>query len=336
MEAASLLLNASNTSAGNSSLIGEFPYWQTTLALNLVSFLFVFASIHLLVYLPLLVLLAKMRSKDLHIMPLNLIHMSLLASTIIEDILVMIIFAGYLPSVHRYCICSDVLGTIFVGMPFFTVYRRFMFAGLGVLQLLVVLGKKKFLKVKISCGVIVICFGASLILPASFMRAIYESNEKPICNTCYCPGYRPESRLGIAARATIICTLTSMLPCLIIVVFASTWSCIIFKQYSTGGDDQLNRKMLSLPIITPLVVLTSITAEVLIVMLVGTFLVSLSLGEYFPHWIIFIHLELTAVMRIITRLIYPTVLVYSHAPLNRAVKDLLKRFKVSSRVNPEI
>ena len=122
MEAASFLFNVSSTSAGNSSLIEEFPYWQTTLALNLVSFIFVFASIHLLVYLPLLVLLAKMRSKNVHTKPLNVIHISLLASTIIEDILNMNLYVGYLPSMHRYCICSDILGTIFASMSFFTVY----------------------------------------------------------------------------------------------------------------------------------------------------------------------------------------------------------------------
>ena len=84
-------------------------------------------------------------------------------------------------------------------MFFFIVYRQFMFACLGVLQLLVVLGKKKFLKVIVACGVIAICIGASLIMPASFLRSVYESDEKPICNTCYCPGYRSESSFSIVA-----------------------------------------------------------------------------------------------------------------------------------------
>ena len=337
MEAASFLFNVSSTSAGNSSLIEEFPYWQTTLALNLVSFIFVFASIHLLVYLPLLVLLAKMRSKNVHAKPLNVIHILLLASTIIEDILNMNLYVGYLPSMHRYCICSDILGTIFASMSFFTVYRRLMFASLGVLQLLVVLGKKRFLKVKVSCGVIAMCIGASLIQPASFLRDIYESNEKPICNTCYCPGYRPESiaRFSVVAIVGIATTFVSIIPCLIVVFVTSTWSCAVFKQYYTGGDDQLNRRMLSLPIITPLVILASSTVDIVTVWLVGTSLVSLSLSEYFPHRIIFTHLELTAVLRVFTRLVYPTVLVYSHASLNQALKDLLKRFKVSNRVSPE-
>ena len=68
------------------------------------------------------------------------------------------------------------------------------------------------------------------------------------------------------------------------------WSCAVFKKYYTGGDDQVNRRMLSLPFIMPLVILLSNSLETVIVMLVGKFLVSFSLGEYFPYWIIFAHL----------------------------------------------
>ena len=98
METASFLLNGSD--AGNSSLLREFPYWWQTLAITLVSYIFVFASTLLLVYLPLLVLLAKIKNNNLHVRPLNIIHMSLLTSTILEDILLMYVYANYLPSVQ--------------------------------------------------------------------------------------------------------------------------------------------------------------------------------------------------------------------------------------------
>ena len=337
MEAASLLLNVSNTSAGNTSLLREFPYWQMTLALNLVSYFFVLAGIHLLVYLPLLVLLAKMKMSNAHLRPLNLIHMSLLASTIIEDILLMTIYTNYFPSMHRYCTCSDLLGTALGSiLQFFTVYRPVIFACLGVLQLLVVFGKKRFLKIKVSCSVIAACIGVSLILPASFLRILYESNEKPICNTCFCPGYSPESTFSVVTRISVTALLLSMIPSLIVIMTTSIWSCTIFKTYYTGGDDQLNRRMLSLPIIMPLTILASTVLEVAIVMLVGRALLSLSLGEYFANWSVFTHLQLGVLLRLISRMIYPLILTYTHASLYREVKNLLKHLKINNRIHPDI
>ena len=94
------LLNISDAAAGNSSLLREFPYWRQTLAISLISYIFVYASTLLLVYLPLLVLLAKMKNNNVHLKPLNVIHMSLLTFTIIEDVLIMIVYTNYLPSVH--------------------------------------------------------------------------------------------------------------------------------------------------------------------------------------------------------------------------------------------
>ena len=333
METTSFHLNISDV-----GLLREFPYWRLTLAINLCSLTFVFVGTLLVLYLPLLLmLLGKIitSNTNVHFRSLYVIHMSLLTATIVEDILIMIVYVSYQPSIHRYCICSDSIGTILAGiLLFFIVYRPVIFSCLAILQLLVVLGKKRFLKVKITCGMITMCIGASLIMAASFIKIVYESNEKPICNTCYCPGYRSESSFGLVARISVTVTLIIMLPSLIIVITTSVWSCALFRSYYIGGDDQLNRRMLSLPFIMPLTILASAILEVAIVMLVGRFLIALSLGEYFPHWIVFAHLELTAVLRLISRSIYPLVLIYTHASLYQAIKNLLKWFKIDNRITP--
>jgi hypothetical protein len=287
------------------------------------------------IYLPLLVLLAKTRNNNVHLRPLNIIHMSLLASAIIEDMLLAIVYTSYLPSIHRFCICSDVIGTTLAGvLVFFIVYRPAMFACLGVLQLLVVFGKKQFLKVKIACGMIAMCFVASFIISVSSLRTVYESNEKPICNNCFCPGYRPESSFGIVARLSVITTVLSLFPSLVAVTVTSLWSCVVFRKYHTGRDDQLNRRMLSLPFIMPLTILASSILEIALVMLAGWFLLSLSLGEHFPHWSVFAHLQIVALLRLLFRLIYPLLLTYTHTSLYPTVKRLLKKLKTRHQIHP--
>ena len=57
-----------------------------------------YATLLSLVYLPMLVLLAKMKNSNVHLKPLNVIHMSLLTSAIIEDVL--IAYTNYLPILH--------------------------------------------------------------------------------------------------------------------------------------------------------------------------------------------------------------------------------------------
>ena len=247
----------------------------------------------------------------------------------------MIIYSSYLPSVHRYCICSDVIGTTFAGLlVFFTIYRPVMFACLGALQLFVILGKKQFLKIKVACGMIAACIGASFVISVLALSTVYKSNEKPICNNCFCPGYRPESSFGVTAWLSVITTVLSLLPSLVTVAVTSLWSCTVFKQYYTGGDDQLNRRMLSLPFIMPLTILASSILEVGLVMFAGRFLLSLSLGEYFPHWSVAVHLQIGALSRLLTRLIYPLLLTCTHTSLYRSVKHLLKQLKTSNQVRP--
>lgn len=262
--------------------------------------------------------------------------MSLLVSAISEHVVFLINWAIYLPSIYCYCICSDVVGTIYSGVIIlFTVYRPVIFASLGILQLLVVFGKK-LKQVSLSCGMIATCIGFSAIVSTYTIKTVYESNEKPICNNCYCPGYTPESSFSTFSRVSVTVTLISMAPSLVVVIVTSTWSLAVFKKYFTGGDDQLNRRMLSLPFIMPITISASYILEVGIVVATGRFLLSLSLGEYFPYWIVFTHTQLLTVLRFLSRLIYPLVLVYTHIPLQQAVKGLLQQFKINNRVNPEV
>ena len=95
---------------------------------------------------------------------MNLIHASLLVSTILENVLRFVLDLLYLPSLFRTCFCSPVLGTTYgLQVTIFTVFRQFTFACLGLLQFLVILGKKKLVSAKTAGGMIAFCVGLTLI-----------------------------------------------------------------------------------------------------------------------------------------------------------------------------
>ena len=106
----------------------------------------------------------------------------------------------------------------------------------------------------------------------------------------------------------------------------------------TGGDDQLNRRMLSLPVLMPLAISTSSVVEVIALILVGRLLEMLPLGDYSLYWIVTIRFQLLMFFRIFTRLVYPLALVYTHSHIRQAVKKMLRPLKCwpEVRVSPEV
>ena len=322
MEGVTLLLNSSDV---NDSMLGEFPYWKPTLAVSLIG---ATLQVWVIVILHLLVLVALTKSKKERLRPLNVVHESLLVSAIVEDILRMILDFVYLPSLFRNCFCPVVIGTLyFVVLLYFNVYRTFGFASLSVLQFLVVNGKKKLVNLKVAFGAIGLCIGISLIFIATAVRWIHISDERIFCYDNYCPGYRSESEFGETLVIFVMVTLLSFLPSLVIVIVTSTWSCAVFKKYFIGGDDQLNRRILTLPVVMPLVILASTVIEGVVSLLATEIFLALSLGIYFPYWITVAQAQISTFFRFITRSVYPFVLIYTHSHVRDAVKSLLKRFK---------
>lgn len=321
-----------NSSDANDSLPGEFPYWQPTLAITLFGYITVPSGIILILYLPLLVIL--LRSKE-SLKPLNVIHVSLLVSTVVEDVLQMCLYSIYLPSIFKHCVCSKVVGTIFALVTLiFPVYRSSAFASLAVLQLLVIIGKKRFINLKVACGMIGLSVGISLVFIASIVRVLHESNERVHCYDAFCPNSRPESGISNLVKVLVSVIFGSYLPSIVVVVISSTWSCALFKHYYTGGDDQLNRRMICFPFVMPLAIIASIILEVTALQIIGEVLIALSSGIYLPNWIAFAQLQALLFFRFITRVTYPLVLVCTHTQLRRAIKKLLKRFKGTNSIAP--
>ena len=332
----SILVNSTDDIIENSSLpIREFPYWQPTLAAILLLLTISHASSILIIYVPLLVVLLRVVKKD-HFKPLNLLHASLVIASIFEDIGRIILYPIYLPSAFRHCVCSasvnSLLGVLFT---FFLIYRPFCFASLSVLQFLVVIGKKKFVTLKVSFGMIAVCSGLAAIYTAATVKPTYDTIEKYVCYESFCPNSRSESPLGFFAITFMANIFIAFLPSIFVVLTMSIWSCAVFRNYYTGGDDQLNRRMLSLPFIMPLGILASSSVEGAQIILVGIIISMLSsLGDLFPYWIMFTNFLLASFLRFFIRLVYPSVLLYTHRKLRRAFKRLVRDLKNRKFVTP--
>jgi hypothetical protein len=124
------------------------------------------------------------------------------------------------------------------------------------------------------------------------------------------------------------------LPTTVVVLIMSIWSCAAFKNYYIGGDDQLNRRMLSLPFIMPLANLVSGLVEGAMITLLGVIISMLSLGDLFPYWTMFTIFILASFLRFFIRFVYPSVLLYTHRTLRRAIKRLVRELKNGNIVTP--
>ena len=323
MDNISLVLNGSNG-------IPEFPYWRLTLAINLLIEVLVTCCV-IFFYLFLLVVLLK--NKKSHFQPLNMVHMSLLIYSTLDGAIRTMIVGVDIPSVYQNCVCSRDINTIFVTVvDFGLVFRPLSFASLGVLQLLIILRIKRFAKAKTALGTITLCIGISLIFVASTFHLVHKRGELVICYSSYCPNSRPESGISILAILFAAIAFTSFLPSLAVTVLTSTWSCVTFRKYYTGGNDQLNRRMLSLPVIMPLTIFLSSTLQTIVILVASKLLFTLPLGVYSPYWILFCYHLISNIFRIISGVTYPLILIYTHSDIRHTLKRLLRCG--TNRVNP--
>ena len=320
-----------NTHLSNGST-DEFPYWRSTLAVDLFIYsCFSFVSIFLL-NIPLLVALFKINKK--HLKALNMFHVFLVIATVAEDISRLAIRISLIPGAYRACSCDGVGATSYViVVAFFIVYRCSIFSSLSVLQFLVIVGKKKLANLKVSFGLIFLSICVGLLFDAAIARDVYRTRERVFCYDAYCPGHRPETGISNLIKVFFAFSMGAYIPSIAIVITTSTRSCVIFKRYYTGGNGQLSRRMLSLPFIMPLANSASAVLEVLSIQIVAEIMLRLPLGVYYAHWIVFAQTLVFFLMRLLSRIIYPLVLIYTHTDLRQSVIALLKRFKSNSNQN---
>ena len=112
-------------------------------------------------------------------------------------------------------------------------------------------------------------------------------------------------------------------PCIGIFIVSSIWSCVTFKKSYTGGNTELNRRMISLPILIPLPT-QLISGLIFLIRVILFVLFDRYIMEYSANWLIFA-VQMSALLINNGGPLYPLVLAYIHPQLRSAWKEMLKK-----------
>ena len=305
-------------SMNESSALGEFTHWKSTTAIVLVSRLLFSAPITLLVNLSIIITIFKTKSLR---RPLNLIYLSLLflnCLIIIPDIVTTCVF---IPVVLRYCECDQSTSLVYLIIEgIFFIYFPLNFACVGVFQVLILKGKKSLVTYRITIAAVITCVVITTLVATEGTIAINLAGQTHVCSGV-CPSYSTRNFDGFAiayASFVVIC----FLPSLIVVVFCTIWSCIIFKKNYIGDNDGLNRRMLSLPIVIPLVLILPSVLNDFILPPIEVWLKSSRPIDH-PYWIIFTRFIAFQVYEITAKICYPLLLLVLHPKIGRNWKTLI-------------
>ena len=301
-----------------STVLGEFAYWKLTTVIILTNRLLFSVPLSLLVNLS--IASAIFMEKSLRT-PLTLIHLSLLCLNcfiIIPDVITTCIF---IPEVLRYCECDQPTSAVYfiIELYYFTFFPL-NFACLGVFQLLIIKGKKRLVTFKSTTAAVIVCIVITTLVVSEGTTVVQVAGQTYVCNNL-CPGYmQTQDFNGFAIAFHSYASIDY--PSLLVVVVCTTWSCIIFKKSYTGGDDDLNRRMLSLPIVLPLILIMPTILSVAILAVVEEQLTSSRPTDY-PYWVIFTRFISFQAYEIIGRIIYPLILLMFSPKIRRNWKNLM-------------
>ena len=316
----------------NASSFDEFPYWSITLSYVLVTELIVYSPLALFINASLLftILATKSLRKSL-----NLIHVSLLSLNCLIIIPDAIATCVYIPPVIRYCHCPRGASSVyFLVELLYIVFQPLNYACLGLFQLLLVQGKKRLVSYASVTVAVIFCIGVATLLVVNGLTLINLADQTYLCNG-FCPGEKSRRFPGIN-YAFISYAVFSWIPSFLIDFVCTTWSCCIFRNAYIGDNERLTRRMISLPIVMPsLLLLPSVLSTVF---LSTTERVIISSGiAHSNYWVIFTRLLAFQVHEIISGVAYPFVLLLLNPQIGKQWKKLVfKRYCKQNRVLPEI
>ena len=326
------MLNDSDfNSSSNASSLGEFPYWRIALGYMLVTELFIYSPIALFINSSLLFTILK--TKPLR-KPLNLIHLSLLSLNCLIIIPHATATCVYVPPMVRFCDCLRPASYAYlVTELFYAAFQPLNYACLGVFQLLTIKGKKSFVSYKSITASIMFCLVIAMLLVSEGVALVSIAGQTYACQGL-CPRAISQRFSGLAFTFTSY-ALVSLLPSFIVIIVSSTWSCIVFKKTYIGDDGELNRRIISLPIVLPVtLILPYILSNTLIIFIERI----LSAVPFSVYWSLFNRLLIFQTYQFISGIAYPFILILLNPRIGRKWKELMfkKCWKSSnrSRVNP--
>ena len=315
-----------NTSA-NASSLGEFPYWSIALSYVLVTELFIYSPLALFINVSLLFTI--MKSKSLR-RPLNLIHFSLLSLNCLIIIPDAIVTCVYIPPVIHSYQCSTAASSVYFLIELlYIIFQPLNYASLGVFQLLLIKGKKRLIPYASVTAAVIFCTGVAVLLVLNGVTLVNLAGQTYVC-TGLCLGEMSQHFSAIA-YVFLSYTAISWFPSFLTVLVCTIWSCCIFKSAYIGDNVELNRRIISLPIVMPPLLLLPTTLSSTFHNTAEKAIASSGIA----YWILFTRLLSFQFHELISGVAYPFVLLLLNPQMGKQWKKLVfKRYCKQNRVVP--
>ena len=304
----------------NESTPGDFAHWEAATAIILISRLIFSVPVSLFINLTIIVTITKTKSLR---KPLDLIHISMLTVNCLITVPDVITSVTYVPNAIRSCECPRLTSlAYFVTEQLYIAFQPLNITSLALFMFLSIKGKKRLVSYKTVGASIVVCIGITLLLVTVSSTSYHLSQQTYICSGP-CPGNMAQSSTGLTTFGLYI--IFCYLPSLLIVTVCTLWSCAIFKKNYIGGrNNELTRRIISLPIVLPLIIITPTLASALILAGIRQFLVSFEPRDL-PYWILFTRFMISHLHVVAPRVVYPIILLKLNPPIAYHWKEVNKK-----------
>ena len=304
-----------NTSLDDDSAQLEFPQWRVLLSLIVLGY-------WLLSVLPTIAMsssvLVAMKNNPLN-KSLTMIHVYVLTTNTLVRVCSAVAIATYAPSVLQFCICSTTAGSISFYLHIYNVcYQPLALVILAVFQLLIIKGKKMLVNCR-SVGLLLIVITAlAMLISLSFTIVRLRDGDTFLC-AGVCPGI-PTSHV-LLLFASYVAVL--WIPSLSMIVTVTVWSCAIFKRSYAGRDSGLNRRIISVPLIMPTIIMLT-TISTFGFLRVADQISTLSADSYIHNWTVSVKFVVLLVNEISSGFSYPCLILFLNPKLLESWRILLQ------------
>ena len=280
-------------------------------------------------------ILVAMKNNSLN-KSLAIIHTYILTKNVFIRICYAATITAYTPSMIRFCVCSTATSPVLFYLHIYSIsYQPFALVSLAVFQLLIIKGKKTLVNYKTVGASLIIITIVSIFIPLAFAIVRHSDGNTFIC-TGICPG---PSASNIVLLLFVAYVAIAWTPSLLIVVMVTIWSCAIFKHNYAGRDSELNRRIISVPLIMPAII-TLVTIIPFALFRVADQIPTLSADAFVNNWTVSVNVLILLVNEILNGLSYPCLILFLTPKLFKSWKMLFKTKRccfvpwIHNQVNP--
>jgi hypothetical protein len=293
----------------------EFPHWRVILSLLVVGY-------WLLSVLPTVTMsssvLVAMKNNPFN-KPLTMIHVYVLITNTLVRVCSAVAITTYAPSVLRYCICSTAASSVSFYLHIYNVCcQPLTLMVLAVFQLLIIKGKKISVTYRNVGVVLIVITVLALLISLLFTIVRLRDGDTFLCAGA-CPGI-PTSHVLLLFGSYIAVV---WIPSLLMTVTVTTWSCVIFKRSYTGRDSGLNRRIISIPLLMPTIIMLT-TISTFGLFRVADQISTLSADPYVHNWTVSVKFVILLVNEISSGFSYPCLILFLHPKLLESWKILFQ------------